>query len=81
MMKNIIKYMDLSLKAVKGGKADESNKITPELITKAMGGEKGIMNRIRCMKMLIPETPEGDIKEHFDRLEKDMEAEFNKLQN
>ena len=79
MMKSIIKFMELALKAVKGHKGDEANKITPELITKSM--EKTSLYRIKSMKLLLPETPEEDIKKYFDQLEKDMEQEFNKLQS
>lgn len=71
--------MELALKAVKGHKGDESNKITPELITKSM--EKTTLYKIKSMKLLLPETPEEDIKKYFDQLEKEMEAEFNKLQS
>jgi V-type H+-transporting ATPase subunit A len=69
MMKNILKFMELSLKAVKGHKGDDANKITPELITKAM--EKTIIYQIKNMKLLLPETPTEEIKEFFDKLEKE----------
>lgn len=79
MMKCIMRFKELSEKAVKGTKGDEANKITPELITKTM--EKTTLNRIRTMKLLLPETPTDEIKAFFDSIEKDMEAEFNKLQS
>jgi len=52
MMKNIMKYMDLSLKAVKGGKGDDS-KITPEMINKFM--EKSILSEVKKMKFVLPD--------------------------
>ena len=75
----IMRFMELALKAVKGSKGDDANKITPELITKSM--EKTSLYKIKSMKLLLPETPTEEIKQYFDDIEKGMEAEFNKLQS
>ena len=79
MMKMIMRFKELSLKAVQGNKGDEANKITPEFITKSM--EKTTLNNIKTMKLLLPDSSSEQIKDYFMGIEKQMEAEFNKLQS
>ena len=78
-MKMIMRFKELSLKAVQGNKGDDANKITPEFITKSM--EKTTLNNIKTMKLLLPDSSSEQIKDYFMGIEKQMEAEFNKLQS
>mmetsp|Transcript_23114 Transcript_23114/g.68110 ORF Transcript_23114/g.68110 Transcript_23114/m.68110 type:complete len:607 (-) Transcript_23114:376-2196(-) len=79
MMRNIITFYSLALKAIENASAEK--KITMNTIKDSMGGSSGVIYKISSMKFLEPSAGEETNVEAIRKLNEEIHAAFRSLED